>query len=165
MKKIYLILSVAMVAITACQQTPKTVSVDIEAEKAAINDLVDKVNSAMQAQDVATLTSFFTDDLICLGSDPSELWNKKQITELWTQMLADTAPEINLIGKRVIKVAADGKSAVAVDQYFMPMFTPDIPFRNVYYLIKTDDNWMIDFSSTALIPKNEEIPKLNKALE
>jgi ketosteroid isomerase-like protein len=165
MKKIYIILSIAVMVITACQHKPKTVPVNIEAEKAAVNDVIDKLHSAMKAQDVATLTSFLTEDIIGCGSDPSEFWNKQQITDLWTQMLADTVPEINVFGKRVIKVSADGNSAIAIEQYFMPMYTPKILFRNVYHLAKTNDNWMIDFFSTALIPKNEEIPKLNKALD
>jgi ketosteroid isomerase-like protein len=165
MKKIPIILSMAFLVMTACQQTPKTVPVNIEAEKAAVNNLVDKLISAMKVKDVATLTSFLSEDILCCGSDPSEFWNKQQITDLWTQMLADTAPEINLMGQRVIKVAPDGNSAFAIDQYFMPMYTPNIPFRNVYHLVKTNDKWMIDFFCTALIPKNEDIPKLNEAIK
>jgi ketosteroid isomerase-like protein len=165
MKKILIILSISLMAIAACQQKPKTVPVDIKAEETAVNDRIDKLLSAMKAQDVATLTSFLTEDIIGCGSDPSEFWNKQQITDLWTQMLADTSPEINNIGMRVIKVSADGNSAIAIEQYFMPMYTPNIPFRNVYHFVKTNNNWMIDFFSTALIPKNEDLPKLNKALE
>ena len=165
MKKICIMLSIAVVVITACQQTPKTSPVDIEAEEAAVNALIDKLHTAMKAQDVATLTSFITEDMVCCGSDPSEFWNKQQIKDLWTQMLADMSPEINIIGKRVIKVATDGNSAIAVDQYFMPMYTPNIPFRNVYHLVKTNGNWMILFFSSALIPKNEDLPKLNEAVD
>ena len=165
MKKFCLILSVVLLVFTACQQTPKPVKVDTVAERAAIKDLLDKVTMAMKAQDVTTLLSFFTDGTVCLGSDPSELWDKQQLKDLWTIILVDTAPEHNFISKRVIKVTSDGKTAVAVYQYFMPMFTPKIPFRNVYYLVKTGDKWMIDFFSTALIPKNEDIPKLTDALK
>jgi hypothetical protein len=47
----------------------------------------------------------------------------------------------------------------------MPLISPKIPLRDVYKVVKTDDKWMIDFFSTSFIPKNEDIPKLNKAIE
>jgi hypothetical protein len=31
--------------------------------------------------------------------------------------------------------------------------------------VKTGDQWMISFFSTALIPKNEDLAKLNEALD
>jgi ketosteroid isomerase-like protein len=167
MKKVYLILSVAVVVITACQQKPETVPVNIEAEKAAIDSIFDKFNAAFNAQDVATLASYLTEDALCCGTDPSEFWNKQQITDIWTQAFADSTPkpELNLISEREIKVAADGNSAIVVDQYMLPIITPKIPWRNVYHLVKTNDNWMIIFLNCGFIPKNEDIPKLNKALE
>ena len=80
-------------------------------------------------------------------------------------MLADSTPGFDLIGEREIKVAPDGKSAVVVEQYMWPAFTPKIPWRNVYQVIKSDDQWKIHFFSCALIPKNEDLEKLNQALE
>ncbi len=151
--------------LAACQQKPEVIAVDIEAEKAALNVITEKVNTAFRAHDVATLTSLLTEDLICCGTDPSEFWNKQQITEMWTQMFADTAMELNSISGRVVKVSADGKSAIVVDQYMLPSITPKIPWRNVYHLVKTEDTWMINFISSAFIAKNEDVPKLNMALE
>lgn len=165
MKNIYIIFSIAAVMMTACQQTPKTASVDIEAEKAVIDSIFDTFYAAFSAKDVATLTSYLTEDVLCCGTDPSEFWNKQQITDLWAQMLADSAPEINYISERKIKVTADGRSAVAVDQYMMSAFSPKIPWRNVYHLVKTNDHWMIEFFSSSFIPKNEDIQKLNEALD
>ena len=138
---------------------------DTEAEKAAITDLFDKFNSVFNEKDVATLASYLTEDGLFCGSDPSEFWNKQQITDVWTQLFAEADPEINFISERVIKVASDGNSAIVVEQYLSPMFTPKIPWRNVLHLVKTNDNWMITFFSASLIPKNEDIPKFNAALE
>ncbi len=165
MKKIYFIFSIAVLVITACQQTPKPVSIDTAAEKAVIDSIFDTFNAAFDAKDVATLSSYLADDALCCGTDPSEFWTKQQITELWTQMLADSAPEINYINERKAKVAPDGKSAVVIEQYTMPLYTPKIPWRNIYYLVKTKDHWMIELLSSSFIPKNDDIPKLNKALE
>jgi hypothetical protein len=106
-----------------------------------------------------------SEDAICLGTDPSELWNKQQMTEMWTQMLADSAPKVNNIVERKIIVVADGNSAAVVDQYIMPDISPNIPWRNVYHLVKTNGNWKIFFFNCGFIPKNEEIQKLNDALK
>jgi ketosteroid isomerase-like protein len=157
---------IAVVVITACQQTPKTIPVDIEGEKDAVAAILDKYYSAINEQDVATLTSYLTEDVLCCGSDPSEFWNKQQITDEWTQMFADSTFEISfIIDKQEIKVAPDGNSAIVVDQYMLPTFIPKIPCRNVSYLVKTNDKWMILFLSFNLIPKNEDLPKLNEALD
>ncbi len=165
MKKILYALILPVMIITACKPTPKPAPVDIDAEKAAVSALFDKFNAAFSANDAAALATFLTEDALSCGTDPSEFWNKQQITELWTQVLADSTPEINYISKRVVKVAADGNSATVVEQYMLPSITPKIPWRNVYHLVKTNNNWMIDFFSCSLIPKNEDIPKLNEAVE
>jgi uncharacterized protein (TIGR02246 family) len=159
------ILSIAVIIMAACQQTPKTVSVDIQAEKAAVSALFDKFIAAYDAGDAAALVAFLTEDGLFCGSDQSEFMNKQEITDLFKQLLTDTVPEVNYIGERVIKIAADGNSAIVVLQYVMPLMSPKIPLRDVYRVIKTGDNWMIDFFSTSFIPKNEDVPKLNKAVE
>jgi len=166
MRKTYFILMIAVVVITACQQTPKTIPVDIEGEKDAIAAIFDKFYSAFGEQDVATLTSYLTEDVLFCGTDPSEFLNKQQITDEWTKMFADSTFEISfIIDKQEIKVAPDGNSAIVVDQYMLPTFTPKIPWRTVSYLVKTNDKWMILFMSFSFIPKNEDIPKLNEALD
>jgi ketosteroid isomerase-like protein len=164
MKKNCFIAMIALFAITACQQAPKKAAVNIEAEKAVIDSLFVKFDSAFSAQDVSTLVSFLSADALCMGTDPSEFWNKQQMKEIWEQALADSAPKLSLIGERKIKVAADGNSAFVVDQYLMPGATPKIQWRNSYHLIKSDGNWRILVLNCAIIPKNEDIPKLNEAL-
>ena len=145
-------------------QTSKTSPVDIEAEEAALNDLFDKFDSASKTHDVSTLASYLTEDVLMCGTDPSQFWNKQQIIYVWTQMSGESAPEIKYLGDREIKVAPDGNSAIVVIQYILP-WCPKIPWRNVYHLIKNNDNWMILFGSSAFIPKNEDVPKLIEALD
>ena len=165
MKRFYIVLSVSVMVIVACQQTTKTVSVDVKAEKAAISVLFDKFIAAYDAGNAATLVTFLTDDGLFCGTDPSEFMNKQEIKDSFTKLLADTVPEIKYIGERVIRVAADGNSATVVLQYIMPVMSPKIPLRDVYKVVKKGDNWMIDFFSTSFIPKNEDVPKINKAVE
>jgi ketosteroid isomerase-like protein len=150
----------------ACQPKTKIVPVDTEAAKTAISALFDKYNSAFNAKDLNTLTVVLTDDVLCCGTDPSEFWNKKQMSDGWAQAFADTSLKINYsIDRRDIRVAADGNSALVVEQYVMKAISSKIPVRSIYHAVKAGENWMIDFISWNFIPKNEDIVKLNKALE
>jgi len=47
----------------------------------------------------------------------------------------------------------------------MEVFSQKMPMRIVYHLVKNGDNWLIDFISWSFIPNNEDLGKLNKALE
>ena len=165
MRKLLIITALLLFAGIAFGQTSKPTQVDFETEKAALNELLDKMDSAIKAQDVSTIASCLSEDVLICGTDPTEFWNKQQITDLWTQMFDNPFPELKYLGDREIKVAPDGNSAIAVTQYIMPLFSPKIPWRNLYYFVKTNDNWMILFASTAFIPKNEDIQKLNEALD
>lgn len=164
MKKFYLFLFAAII-FAACNQTSKTTPVNVEVEKAAVNTTMENMYSAFKAQNLDSLLSFYSEDMIGLGTDPSELWNKQQFGEMWKQEAADTLPILKFFGERFIKVSEDGHSAVAVDQYYMPMYSDKIPFRNSYHLIKINGNWVINFIDTGFIPKNEDISKLNAALD
>ena len=165
MKKIYIVLSISVMVIIACQQKPKTLPVDTEAEKAAIGVLFDKFIAAYDAGDAAGLAKFLTEDGLFCGTDPSEFMHKQEIKDGFAQLFTDSVPKVNYISERVIKVAADGNSATVVLQYLMPLISPKVPLRDVFKVVKTGDNWMIDFFSTSFIPKNEDIPKINKAVE
>jgi ketosteroid isomerase-like protein len=138
--------------------------VDLKAEKAAITGLFDKFYKAFHAGDAATMASFIMDDALCLGTDPAEIMSKQQVKESWKQIFDVAVPEFHFIGDLEIKLAADGNSATAVSQYIMPEMTP-IPWRTAYHVVKIDDHWMILVLNISLIPKNDDLPKLNAALE
>ena len=123
--------------------------------------------SALLAKDVEAIAPFYAEDALVPGTDPSEFWSKAQIIELWKEMLSGTdfTPDFTFVRDREIIEAADGMSAITVDQYIFPMYTPNIPWRNVYYLVKTAEGWKIRFASSSLIPKNKDLPKLTSALE
>ena len=163
MKKI-LFLSVSLALILAgCQQTPKEPVVDLDAEKAAIGQLFDKFMQGIELRSVDTIVKYINDDLLACGTDPSEFWNKKEMIDIWNQMLSNNLPVMKFMGDKVIKVAPDGNSAIAVDQFYTT-FTPEIAWRNVYWLNKIDGKWMISFWSNALIPKNEDLSIINDAV-
>lgn len=164
MKKVFFFSSIAVMLIIACQQAPKVVPVDIIAEEAALNGLMDKLDTAFTAGDNAMFVSSLTDEALLCGTDPSEFWNKQQILEQLKQDSVSAAPEYKYISDRVTKVSPDGNSAIVVTQVISP-WSPKIPVRIVYHFVKTNDKWMIQFINWAFVAKNEDIKKLNEAIE
>jgi tetratricopeptide (TPR) repeat protein len=66
-----------------------------EVLKVAVNALLDKYDSAFKAKDAPTLIALLAEDGLFCGTDPSEIWDKKQISEGWTQAFADTSMMID----------------------------------------------------------------------
>ncbi len=166
MKRTFYLMLVAVMIITACQTKTKIVPVDTAAAKVAVTAVLDKYNSAMKAKDANTLMNLLTDDGLYCGTDSKELLDKANLSNMMNQTFADTTLVVNYaIDKREIRIAADGNSAIAVEQMFFKAFSQKIPIRMVYHLVKNNDNWLFDFVSWNFIPNNEDLGKLNKALE
>ena len=166
MKKFFFLMVMSVIIITACQPKTKIVPVNTTAAKIAVTTLLDKYNSAWNAKDVSTMTALLTDDGLFCGTDPSELMDKKTLSAGWTQAMSDTSMNLNYsVDKREIRIAADGNSAIALEQFYMKAFSQKMPVRLIYHVVKSGDNWMIDFLSWGFIPKNEDLGKLYNALE
>jgi uncharacterized protein (TIGR02246 family) len=165
MKNLFLIVFVAAIFF-ACQPKPQPVAVDLNAAKAEVNALMETYLTAWNAKDAKTLASLITDDGLYCGSDPTEWMDKKTTADAWTMAFADTTI-INSysVEKREIRVASDGNSAIVMEQFTIISYTPKIPWRLVGRAVKTGDGWKLDFISWNFIPKNEDIGKLNMALE
>lgn len=164
MKKNLFLFIIAAAVLTACQQSPKEVSPDIEAETVAVKEMVDAFLSNMFIQDVDSMATFITEDALLCGTDPSEFLDKEETIRLWKEMSAEIEIDFLVMDESVIKVSPDAKSAVAVVQYYIPMYFPEIPLRSVYWLNKTEGKWMISLWSIALIPKNEDLGTINDAM-
>lgn len=163
MRKLFFATAFLLFAGIACDHVSKTAQIDIAAEESALNDEIDKFNTALEEQDVTTMASFICEDALICGSDPSEFWNKQQIVDEWSKMLTDSAPETKHISDRTVFVAPDGNSAYAVEQFIFPGF--NIPWRFAYHFVKANDQWMILFLNIAVIPKNEDLAKIHEAVE
>jgi tetratricopeptide (TPR) repeat protein len=137
-----------------------------EASKAAVNVLLDKYDSAFKAKDAPTLIALLAEDGLFCGTDPSEIWDKKQISDGWPQAFADTSMMLDFtVDKREILIAEDRNSAIAIEQFYFRLFSPNIQWRAIFHAIKSGEDWKLDFISWNFIPKNEDIEKLNKAVE
>lgn len=161
MKKLSLLFIIIVIVISACQES--TAPVDVDAEKAIISEMFVSFENLMMNQNTDSLLTYLSEDLLAYGTDPEESWNKEGMEEIWDYMAGQDFPDMEFIGEKVVKVAPDGKSAIVIEQFNIS-YTPNIPWRNVYYLLKTDGEWIISFWSTALIPKNEDLAALSKAV-
>ena len=166
MKKAFSLLILATMIFFSCQTRTKVAPVDTGAAEAAVTKVLDAHWTAIKAKDADAVAALLTDDVFSCGTDPKEFWNKTDMYNTIKQTLADTSFKIDItIDKRMIRIARDGNSAIALEQMYLKPYSRKIPVRTVYHLVRVNDIWQIDFASTGFIPDNEDIDKLNKALE
>jgi hypothetical protein len=166
MKKTPLLMWAVVMIMTSCQQKPATVIVDPEAVKVELATFMDEYNVAYKAMDINKMTAFCNDNAMFLGTDPSEFWNKQQIIDYFMAQGTDSTMKIEFkVDRREILVAADGKSAIVVEQFFIPLISTKIQVRCIDKVVKVNDKWMFDLLSWNIVARNEDIPKLNAALE
>jgi len=147
----------------SCQTKTKD---DMTESKDAIARVLDDHWSALKAKDADAVIALVSEDFLSCGSDPEEFWNKRDMYNTVKQMLSNSEIKIDItVDKREIKISKDGNSAIAFEQMFLTPYSTKIPVRTVYHLVKENNTWLIDFTSTGFIPRNEDIDKLNKALE
>ena len=152
--------------ITSCQTKTNVLPADLTAAKAAVTKALDSHWSAVKAKDADAVMALLTDDVLSCGTDSKEFWNKTDMYNTIKQMFADTSLKIDItIDKCEIRIAKDGNSAIALEQMYLKPFSQKIPVRTIYHLVKVNDIWQFDFTSVGFIPDNEDIGKLNKALE
>jgi uncharacterized protein (TIGR02246 family) len=166
MKEINFVLFIFAIVFASCQTKSNVMTVDTTLSEKAVARVLDAHWSAVKAKDADAVIALVTDDFLSCGTDPKEFWNKTDMYNTVKQMFANTELKIDItVDKREIRVASDGNSAIAFEQMFMKPFSQKIPVRTVYHLVKDNNTWLIDFTSTGFIPNNEDINKLNKALE
>ncbi len=163
MKKI---MSLAFLALLfACDTTPESKPVDLNAEEAAIKEVFETLFQSIEDRDIDQLASVFADDGIFMGTDPDELYTKDTIVIGWTQMMKmPEIPTFDFIGEPFIRIRPDGKTAVYSTKYYWNLFTT-LPLRQTFCLVKRDAEWLIDFFDFSVIPYNEQYPALNAAVK
>ena len=166
MKNICFLLIIAVLMTAGCNQKIETESVDLSAVNDIVIALDDTYMNAWNAKDIDVLDEMIADDGMFFGTDPTELMDKTALMDMYTQLFAETDANYSYnIDIRKIKLAEDGKSAIVVDYIDLYDWSPLIPLRHTSQFVKTGNDWKIDFIAWGLIAKNEDIDKLNKALE
>ncbi len=165
MRKLSLFIALILTAGVTFAQSSSTSGTDNEADKAAISKVLDKFDAAIKDLDVDAMASLLNENAMVCGTDPSEFWTKGEFVEMWNQSASQGAPEFNYIDDRRIYVAPGGNSAVAVTQYMIPAWSPNIPWRQVYHLVKINNSWEIFTINIAFVPDNEDIQAINAVLD
>ncbi len=163
--KPYVLLFVVLM-MAACQPKTEIEPVDVAAAEDAVIALLDNYHAAMIAGNVNDIMTLLDNKGLYCGTDPVEFWDKETLSDLTTEMMADSSFTLDYsVDKRKIRIAADGNTALVLEQFTMSALSEKMPIRFMSHLVKTDENWKIDFISWSFIPNNEDIAKLNKALE
>lgn len=165
MKKNNFLFILVVMMIAGCQPKHETESVDLKAMNETITQLADTYMKAWNAEDMNVLMAFATDDGMFCGSDPFELMDKASLEIMFSQVFEDTTADYSYtIDVRKIKLALDGRSAIVMEHISMP-WSPLLKMRQTFQFVKTADDWKIDYISWGFIANNEDVWKLNKALE
>lgn len=154
------------VVFISCHPKDEVMPENMNESKEAVARVLDAHWSAVKAKDAEAVIELVTDDFLSCGTDPEEFWNKQEMYNSIKQAFASSTLETDItVDKRLIRIAENGNSAITLEQMYLRSYSQKIPVRTIYHLVKADNTWKIDFSSTGFIPNNEDIDKLNKALE
>jgi len=149
-----------------CETKPQIESVDLTAVENVLINQLDTFHSAMKANDIDAYKIFLTDDGLFCGTDPEELWGKEKLVSVMAEAMDNESIVFNYsVDKREIRVDADGNSATILEQFTVKWISEKIPIRFVAHFVKIGADWKIDFFSWSMVPKNDDLNKLNKALE
>lgn len=137
-----------------------------EIVKAQIGTVLDSMHSAFQHRKFSKMMTYLFEDGYYLGSDPTELWTKKQLSDYFKPHEKDSATVMPYdILRRDILLNEEGNSAVVVEQYYLVKMSDKVMVRAISRVSKKESGWMIDLYSWNMIPKNDDIDKINGALK
>lgn len=158
MKKIALLFTLALVlGPLYSQSNDKATADDIES-------YIESYYQATSAQDMDLVASFYADDALFCGTDPSEYWDKATLLEMFEDPSSEGTPDPSeMVKKRVIHLADNNMSAVVLEHLAMP-WSPNIPVRQTFHVTRNGDKWQIDFIGWSFIADNDDIGKMNAAI-
>ena len=163
---LFIVVLASLISCSHDKETVKTdkVSYDTVALKKKVSNIYDSMHMEFKAKKFNNMLSYLADDGSYYGTDPSEVWTKHQLSDFLLNSLTDTVKTTYTVSDRKILPADDGKSAVVVEQFFMPGMSTKMEVRSVSRAAFRNDRWLIDVYSWNFIPKNGDISKLNQAL-
>jgi ketosteroid isomerase-like protein len=129
-----------------------------------IESFIESYYQATAAQDMDLVASYYSDDALFCGTDPSEYWDKNAVLEMFEDTSSGDAPDPSeMVKKRVIHLSANKMSAVVVEHLAMP-WSPNIPVRQTIHVTRNSDKWQIDFIGWSFIAPNDDIGPMNAAV-
>lgn len=159
-----LFLLVGSLVILSCEK-PAAPVVDRVAAAKAVGTLFDSYTKATKERNYAALDSTLADDGLFLGTDPEEFWDKAKLMSTFNAASQESSSPVAIsMDKREIRISEDGTMAIVVEQSNIPIMSEGILIRGVGHARLIKGQWKIDFYSWSLIPRNEDLEKVNKAV-
>lgn len=125
--------------------------------------ILDSMHSSFTRRDVSYIDRYMATDGLFMGTDPGELLNFGDFRAYQESMFKDASLNVELnIRERIIRI--HGGSANLVEQYTAPGITQKLMLRNVAHARYENGRWVIDMLTYNVIPKNEDFPKIERAL-
>jgi uncharacterized protein (TIGR02246 family) len=89
MKRLFMLIPLALLCCSGCQQSEETVGVDVEADIQAIKDMVAEWNVALNTGDIDKLSFYHADDVIVIPPDGPALIGKEACIRTLQQLLSE----------------------------------------------------------------------------
>ncbi len=165
MKKFYILSILAVLFISGCSKDDDEDIVDINAIKAAIEQLSDQYLEAWNNKDLNKLDQLTADNGEYYGSDPSEIMDKEALLAMYSLFFEDTTSSyLYTVNLRKVRVSPDGNSAIIMERITFPEWSPKMPMCQTMHLENSGGYWKIDFICWGFIIKNEDVPMVNDIL-
>ena len=166
----------AIAILLACNQSEQTREQEVKGTKQSIealdtvqarkdlNTMADDMHNTFKKKDISFIEKYMSRNGIYLGTDPGEILNYNDYVSYMKQTVSDTALHISdyTISRREISVT--GTSALIIDQLYIPEISKKLMLRNICHANFENGKWVVDMYAWNFVAKNEEIPRIDKAL-
>lgn len=151
MKSISSLSVLAIIITTGCQPKVENEIVDLSSINNSMNSFMDDYQEANNTRNVSVLSTLLADNGVYCGTAPGEIFENKNVIDLWEVVFADTTLDLEYSQKnRKTTIADDGKSVIVMESTSVD-WSPNIPTRQTFHLVVNDDGWIIDFVSLAFV--------------
>lgn len=128
-----------------------------------LTTILDSMHRSFTRRDVSYIDRYMAQDGLFMGTDPGEILNFSELRAYQEKMFKDTTFNVTLnVRERIIRI--HGASANLVEQYSAPGVSQKLMLRNVAHARYENGRWVIDMLTYNVIPKNEDFPKIDRAL-
>jgi ketosteroid isomerase-like protein len=137
---------------------------DSNTAKKDISALMDAVHNGIHQKDFSSIEGAMAPDALVLGTDPKEVWGFNQFRDSMHKFFADTSYHGMQYQVPTHQITVHGSSAIIIDQYQLNDISKKLMTRNIAHAQYENGKWLLDLMSWKLIPTNEDVPKIDKAL-
>ena len=104
-----------------------------------ISKVLDSMHTGFRSRNFKLMESFLTEDGLYLGTDPKEIWSKKQLSDYFSNNVKDTTNIDYAILSRTILLGKNNNTAMAIEQYYLNTMSEKMMVRSISRLIHKED--------------------------